>query len=236
MTDGENPISGMKFATRLVQKLINYLTTQTRDGRAYELDMRLRPSGNAGVMVISLAAFSHYQKDKAWVWEHQALVRARGLCGDAAVLTGFDAVRQAVLTSARDLAVLKKEVMDMRDKMREHLSDKHKDAFHLKQDRGGLVDIEFMAQYCVLAYAHRYPALAVYSDNVRIFEAAVKTGVWSEARCQTLNDAYLNIRKATHEQALAQEKALGEVALWEKSRQEIMAIWQEIFEDAALKC
>ncbi len=170
MTDGEkHPISGMKFATRLVQKLITYLTTQTRDGRAYELDMRLRPSGNAGVMVVSINAFEHYQKDKAWAWEHQALVRARGICGDRAVIDYFDLVRLSVLTTKRQLCDIKAEVLEMREKMKTHLSQHQQDKFHLKQDTGGLVDIEFMAQFAVLGFAHQYPELAKWSDNVRIF-------------------------------------------------------------------
>ncbi len=229
MTDGKTPISGMKFATRLVQKLINYLTTQTRDGRVYELDMRLRPSGNAGVMVISTTAFDLYQQEKAWVWEHQALVRARGICGDKQVLDSFNKTRLQILQKARDVATLKQEVLDMREKMRSHLSNSNPDKFHLKQDAGGLVDIEFIAQYGVLKYAHDYPDMAIWSDNVRIFEMAGKLGVWDKSVCQDLDEAYLQIRKQTHIQALADQKSLVDNEPWQACRQRVIAIWQQIF-------
>ncbi len=231
MTDGEkHPISGMKFATRLVQKLITYLTTQTRDGRAYELDMRLRPSGNAGVMVVSINAFEHYQKDKAWAWEHQALVRARGICGDRAVIDYFDLVRLSVLTTKRQLCDIKAEVLEMREKMKTHLSQHQQDKFHLKQDTGGLVDIEFMAQFAVLGFAHQYPELAKWSDNVRIFETVAQTNLWSGEVCQTLTQAYLDIRKATHIQALNEQKSVVDNAPWQAVRQKVQAIWQQVFE------
>lgn len=234
MTTGANPISGMKFATRLVQKLINYLSTQTRDGRAYELDMRLRPSGNAGVMVISSHAFDVYQRQQAWVWEHQALVRARAICGDKKVLDDFNQTRRHILQQARDVISLKQEVLAMREKMRSQLSthgqvNSQLDKFHLKQDYGGLVDIEFMAQFCVLRYANAYPDMAIWSDNVRIFEMAANLGVWDEERCQILIDAYLSIRKATHTQALADKKPLVDNAPWQACRTQVMAIWQAVF-------
>ncbi|MFO1383562.1 MAG: hypothetical protein U1E91_00915 [Moraxella sp.] len=181
MTLGEKPISGMKFAARLAQKLMNYLTTQTRDGRVYEIDMRLRPSGQAGMMVVSTHAFELYQMHKAWAWEHQALVRARAICGDSRVMTRFDQIRKEVLCLPRDKDSVRIEVSTMRHKMQDHLGSKphtkQQGLFHLKQDAGGLVDIEFIAQFAVLAYANSYPALAVWSDNVRIFEALAKTGI-----------------------------------------------------------
>lgn len=229
-SDGQSAISGMKFATRLVQKLINYLTTQTRDGRAYELDMRLRPSGNAGVMVVSVQGYETYQHDKAWAWEHQALVRARAICGDKAVLDKFNAIRLDVLTLPRDTAVVRQDVLAMRQKMREHLSNDKSDKFHLKQDAGGLIDIEFLAQFAVLAYAHDKPKLAVWSDNIRIFESVAAEGVWQESVCQSLADSYLIIRKATHEQALHEKKSIVDNDKWQALRHQIIAIWQEILQ------
>ena len=121
MTLGEKPISGMKFAARLAQKLMNYLTTQTRDGRVYEIDMRLRPSGQAGMMVVSTHAFELYQMHKAWAWEHQALVRARAICGDSRVMTRFDQIRKEVLCLPRDKDRVRIEVSTMRHKMQDPL-------------------------------------------------------------------------------------------------------------------
>ena len=232
MTLGEKPISGMKFAARLAQKLMNYLTTQTRDGRVYEIDMRLRPSGQAGMMVVSTHAFELYQMHKAWAWEHQALVRARAICGDSRVMTRFDQIRKEVLCLPRDKDSVRIEVSNMRHKMQDHLGSKphtkQQGLFHLKQDAGGLVDIEFIAQFAVLAYANRYPALAVWSDNVRIFEALAKTGVIENEICQQLTHAYLRIRSMTHRLALAEQPILVDEAQWHELRNFVDAQWHRL--------
>ena len=232
MTLGEKPISGMKFAARLAQKLMNYLTTQTRDGRVYEIDMRLRPSGQAGMMVVSTHAFELYQMHKAWAWEHQALVRARAICGDSRVMTRFDQIRKEVLCLPRDKDSVRIEVSTMRHKMQDHLGSKphtkQQGLFHLKQDAGGLVDIEFIAQFAVLAYANRYPALAVWSDNVRIFEALAKTGVIENEICQQLTHAYLRIRSMTHRLALAEQPILVDEAQWHELRNFVDAQWHRL--------
>ena len=232
MTTGEKSVSGMKFAARLAQKLMNYLNTQTRDGRAYEIDMRLRPSGNAGMMVVSSKSFAHYQHEKAWAWEHQALVRARAICGDAQVMAKFDEIRHNVLSLPRTIEQVKEDVSSMRAKMQAHLgSDKQTQQagkFNLKQDAGGIVDIEFLAQFAVLAYAHDYPSLTRWTDNVRIFETLATLGIWSEQSCQELTDAYLRFRAATHQLALAKEDLLVEDALWHDTRSIVQAQWQQL--------
>lgn len=234
MTNGEKPVSGMKFAARLAQKLMTYLSTQTRDGRAYEIDMRLRPSGNAGMMVLSTKAFETYQMNKAWEWEHQALVRARAICGDKDVMIAFDEIRHHVLSQSRDKTVVKAEVAKMRKKMQDHLGSnskaKNEGLFHLKQDAGGIVDIEFIAQYGVLAYAHDYPSLTKWSDNVRIFESLSQNKVWSDGLCQQLTDAYLRIRATSHQLALAGKKLIVNQADWQETREVVMNHWDEVIE------
>ncbi|UNU73411.1 bifunctional [glutamate--ammonia ligase]-adenylyl-L-tyrosine phosphorylase/[glutamate--ammonia-ligase] adenylyltransferase [Moraxella nasovis] len=227
-TDGARVISGMKFASRLVQKVITYLTTQTLDGRAYELDMRLRPSGNAGVMIVSTHAFDIYQNEKAWAWEHQALVRARGICGDKAVLAQFDSSRIRVLTTKRDIAQVKQDVNDMRQKMQSHLGSQKSHEFHLKQDFGGLVDIEFLAQFMVLGYAHKYPNLAIYPDNVRIFKEISKTGIWTPEQCDRLTQAYLKLRQKTHELALLEQKMIVHDDTWQCLRTYVCTVWESV--------
>lgn len=234
-TDGEKPISGMKFASRLIQKLMNYLATQTRDGRAYEIDTRLRPSGNAGVPVISAHAFKMYQTDKAWAWEHQALVRARGLTGDVLVLQAFDRIRKQVLTTPRQETQVRQNVIEMRQKMQHHLGTKtmrraygETEQFNLKQDFGGLIDIEFLAQFMVLAYANKYPNLAIWPDNVRIFEEVEKTGIWTANRCQKLTQAYLDLRKKTHELALSEQKNIVDDQAWHELRQFVREVWEDV--------
>lgn len=232
MTTGEKSVSGMKFAARLVQKLMNYLNTQTRDGRAYEVDMRLRPSGNAGMMVVSCHAFETYQLDKAWSWEHQALVRARAICGDRRVTARFCDIRRDVLALPRTLEQVRSEVTSMRIKMQKHLGtnqwQQQAGKFHLKQDAGGIVDIEFLAQFAVLAYSHEYPSLTKWSDNVRIFEEVARLGIWEAQVCQELTDAYLRIRAASHQLALSEQSLLVDESLWKEMRALVQAQWQHL--------
>ncbi|WP_420230506.1 bifunctional [glutamate--ammonia ligase]-adenylyl-L-tyrosine phosphorylase/[glutamate--ammonia-ligase] adenylyltransferase [Psychrobacter sp. ER1] len=232
MTTGEKSVSGMKFAARLVQKLMNYLNTQTRDGRAYEIDMRLRPSGNAGMMVVSCHAFETYQMDKAWSWEHQALVRARAICGDKRVTARFCDIRRDVLSLPRTLDQVRSEVTSMRIKMQKHLGtsqwQQEAGKFHLKQDAGGIVDIEFLAQFAVLAYSHEYPSLTKWSDNVRIFAEVALLGIWDDQVCQDLTDAYLRIRAATHQLALSEQSLLVDESLWQETRALVQSQWQHL--------
>ena len=232
MTTGEKSVSGMKFAARLVQKLMNYLNTQTRDGRAYEIDMRLRPSGNAGMMVVSCHAFETYQFEKAWSWEHQALVRARAICGDRRVTAQFCDIRRDVLALPRTIEQVRSEVTSMRIKMQKHLGtnqwQQQAGKFHLKQDAGGIVDIEFLAQFAVLAYSHEYPSLTKWSDNVRIFEEVGSLGIWEQQVCQDLTDAYLRIRAATHQLALSEQSLLVDESLWKETRALLQAQWQHL--------
>ncbi|MDF2446269.1 MAG: Glutamate-ammonia-ligase adenylyltransferase [Moraxellaceae bacterium] len=206
-TDGERPLDNASFFARLGQKIIAFLTTATSAGQIYDVDMRLRPSGNAGLLVTSLAAFRKYQQEQAWTWEHQALVRARMVAGDPALGLAFDEVRREALAKARERAVLGREVVEMRHKMRAHLSSeapgKKGQGFDLKQDRGGIVDIEFMVQYGVLAWAHETPELTRYPDNVRILEGLANHGLLPADAAAGLRDAYLQYRARGHRLALA---------------------------------
>lgn len=236
-TDGTKPISGMAFCTRLAQKVMTLLTTQTLDGRAYEIDTRLRPSGQAGMLVVSLQAFEQYQLKSAWLWEHQALVRARGACGGARVLAAFAQIRQRILTLPRDEAVVREEVREMRQKMRDHLgsSKTQREAgfFHLKHDAGGIVDIEFMAQYGVLAWSAANPDLARYSDNVRLLDDLATAGCLSRADADALTDAYLRVRAATHQLALAQAPLSVEAVTWHSTRIIVHTLWRRLIDPMA---
>jgi len=210
-TDGQKSIDNATFFARLGQKMIAFLTAATSAGLLYEVDMRLRPSGNSGLLVSSLRAFINYQDEKAWTWEHQALVRARVVAGDARLAAAFDAERHAVLARSRDIAVLRQEVREMRDKMRAHLSSeapgKGGHGFALKHDRGGIVDIEFMVQYAVLAWAHESPELTRYPDNIRILEGLANRGLLPSDAATGLRDAYLQYRARGHRLALANREA-----------------------------
>ncbi|MCA6059285.1 bifunctional [glutamate--ammonia ligase]-adenylyl-L-tyrosine phosphorylase/[glutamate--ammonia-ligase] adenylyltransferase [Thalassolituus sp. ST750PaO-4] len=209
-TDGERSQDNGVFYTRMGQRMIHILTTQTRSGDLYEVDMRLRPSGNSGMIVASMKAFEEYQQKHAWTWEHQALVRARVLCGSQQAADEFQAIRNATLSQPRDLGSLREEVRAMRQKMVDNLGSKDTSGqqFHLKQDAGGIVDIEFLVQYGVLAWSHQYPELLDVTDNMRLLDAFDTAGLMDPQDCQTLQETYLSYRAETHRRALQKQKLL----------------------------
>jgi glutamate-ammonia-ligase adenylyltransferase len=209
-TSGSRELDNGVFYTRMGQRMIHILSTQTRAGELYEIDMRLRPSGASGMIATSLAAFEKYQSSDAWTWEHQALVRARKVSGNHAVQANFEKIRQSILTIKREKAALSEEVQAMRQKMRDNLGSKNstEPCFQLKQDAGGIVDIEFMVQYGVLAWSHQYPELTHVTDNMRLLDAFVHCGLMSSQDCQTLQETYLAYRVETHKRALQKQDLL----------------------------
>ena len=205
-TDGGRSIDNLTFYTRLGQRLIHMITSFTAAGRLYEVDMRLRPSGNSGLLVSSLEAFRDYQQKEAWVWEHQALTRSRGLAGEPNLLAKFESCRKDIIASVRDRNKLKAEVIKMREKMRAHLDTGGKDkGFDLKQGAGGIIDIEFMVQYLVLAWSHQYPELMRFSDNVRQLEAAASVGLLDAEQAEKMTDTYTLYRSFVHRLSLQQQ-------------------------------
>lgn len=230
-TDGPRPIDTPLFFTRLGQRIIHLLTAVTPAGSLYEVDMRLRPSGNSGLLVTSLAAFAEYQRQNAWTWEHQALVRARVVAGSDALAEKFAQLRGDILGSQRDKAALREEVVKMRHKMRDHLGSKTtSDTFNIKQDAGGMVDIEFLCQYAVLALAHQTPALLTYSDNIRILESLTESGHLPSEEAERLREAYLAYRSATHRAALIGEKVQGDGEEFKDHRAIVTALWERFLE------
>ncbi|MCQ9424787.1 bifunctional [glutamate--ammonia ligase]-adenylyl-L-tyrosine phosphorylase/[glutamate--ammonia-ligase] adenylyltransferase [Pseudomonas sp. LJDD11] len=236
-TDGAKPIDGAQFFTRLGQRIIHLLTTQTNSGQLYEVDMRLRPSGASGLLVSSVGAFARYQENEAWTWEHQALVRARVLIGSPDVQASFEQVRAGVLGRERDLAQLRVEVSEMRAKMRDNLGSKASAAgtaanafdaavpFDLKQDAGGIVDIEFMVQYAALAWSRDYPQLLRYTDNIRILEGLEEAGLLPGADASLLREAYKAYRSAAHRQALQKQAGVVAGDQFQEQRREVRRIW-----------
>jgi glutamate-ammonia-ligase adenylyltransferase len=232
-SDGERSIDNATFYTRLAQRIIHILEARMTFGQLYEVDMRLRPSGASGLLVSSLSAFKRYQEADAWTWEHQALVRARAVAGDGPVIDAVETLRRAVLSRERDLPRLADEVVAMRQRMREHARVTPGDEeLDLKQGYGGIVDIEFMVQYAVLAWAAREPALAEWSDNVRILDTLARTGLQPEARCRALNDAYLELRSATHRLALQQQAARVSAAQFSGHVEAVREAWIALLGDA----
>lgn len=232
-TDGERSIDNQTFYMRMGQKIIHIMNTQTVNGQLYEVDMRLRPSGNSGMLVTTLSGFEKYQKESAWTWEHQALVRARVIAGDSELADQFDQVRRAILGQKRELSTLRKDVTEMREKMRKHLgSDTSGDGsktFNIKQDAGGIVDIEFMVQYAVLAWAHSQPALLRYTDNIRILECLAESQLLSAQEVEQLIEAYKALRSLGHSLALQQQANLVDGTSLEPERETVIRIWQQLF-------
>ena len=206
-TDGPRPLDAQTWMIRAAQKLLFVLTTRMTSGRLYEVDTRLRPNGRDGLLASSLASFDDYLRHRAWLWELQALVRASCVVGEEAGCTAFEQVREAVLRQPRDPAVVAREVAAMRAKMQAHLDRSDEDAFDLKQGRGGLVDIEFLVQYFVLAYAHEHPELTRWRDNLRLLEAIARAGLLDEKTAQKLAEAYVALRAQAHRLALADRPA-----------------------------
>ena len=186
---------------RLAQRLNSWLTSTTASGVLFETDLRLRPNGEGGLMVSSVEAFREYQEKDAWVWEHQALTRARYCAGDAAVGAAFEAERIAILRRRRDPETLRREVVAMRARM----LDAHPNEsglFDLKHDRGGMIDIEFIVQYLVLAHAHRYPQLTGNLGNIALLKIAGELGLIPLATAMTARDGYREYRRLQHAQRL----------------------------------
>ena len=226
VTDGERSIDGRQFYLRLAQRVMHLFSTRTSSGILYEVDARLRPSGAAGMLVSTFDAFAEYQHQEAWTWEHQALVRARVVFGEPALGERFSEIRRGILCLSREAGGLQTEVREMREKMRTHLSNKHKGRWDIKADEGGITDIEFIAQYLVLRYATQQPVLTRWSDNVRIFELMAKHHIMQEDEALALTQAYVALRDALHHLALQELPGHVEPEAFEVERQTVKESWQ----------
>ena len=220
----------------LAKRMINWLTAYTSAGSLFEIDTRLRPNGSAGFLVTNAEAFKKYQMregdNAAWVWEHQALTRARFSSGNQAVGVFFDAVRCEVLSQKRDIDQLRSEILEMRRKV--HAGHPNPSAnFDLKHDAGGMVDIEFIVQFLVLAYSHEHPQLIGNLGNIALLRIAQELGLISAQSALQVGDAYRLLRARQHRLRLdGAEKTRvnldAEIRLLE-ARQSVLKLWQEIF-------
>lgn len=226
-TDGAKEIDGRQFYLRLAQRVIHIFATRTASGILYEVDTRLRPSGASGLLVSPVEAFDEYQRNEAWTWEHQALVRARMIYGDEPLQQAFHRTRHEILSLARDETKLKQDVVAMRIKMRDHLGGKKSGRFMLKQDAGGITDIEFLAQYLVLRFSHEKPKLTFWSDNVRIFESLLNQGVMDKEQAQALTDAYTSMRNQIHHRNLLNLDADIDESKFVDLRKRVTNAWQQ---------
>jgi glutamate-ammonia-ligase adenylyltransferase len=193
--------SAQQMYSRLAQRINTWLTSSTPSGVLFETDLRLRPNGASGLMVSSIDAFREYQEKDAWVWEHQALTRARYCAGDADVGAAFEAERIAILRRSRDPEALRREVVSMRQQMADGHPNRS-DLFDLKHDRGGMIDIEFIVQYLVLAHANRYPQLTGNLGNIALLKMAGELGLIPLDTAMTVRDGYREYRRLQHAERL----------------------------------
>lgn len=227
-TNGEKKIDSAHFYLKLSQRILHLFNTRTISGILYELDMRLRPSGSKGLMVTHIDSFIDYQRQEAWVWEHQALVRTRIVCGSNAIDDKFKTMREHILCQQRDIELLRHDVSKMRVKMRDHLTQGTDEFFDLKQDNGGIADIEFIAQFLVLGYSHQFIALTTFSDNVSIFEEAVNAELISENQKNILVKAYQVYRHKGHRLVLNDLKNYTSEKEFDEHRNQVRGIWRQL--------
>lgn len=222
---GARPVDNAQFFARLGQRVVHFLTTHTAAGYLYETDMRLRPSGGSGPLVSHIKGFEAYQTHEAWTWEHQALARARTVFGDPLLIDHFNEIRRKILTRFRNESRLRKDVLSMRERLRKGMLKATPGMFDLRQDRGGMVDIEFLVQFLLLSNAHQYDELTTWTDNVRILKTLSDVGVIDDNTAHLLRDAYLIFRSALHRLSLKEQPALVPDTQFGSLRDKIIDIW-----------
>jgi glutamate-ammonia-ligase adenylyltransferase len=211
---------------RLAQRLNTWLSSRTSAGMLFETDLELRPSGASGLLVSSVDAFERYQKENAWMWEHQALTRARYCAGEPRVGAAFEAIRSRILTRERDPAELRLAIADMRKKL--HAAHPNRsELFDVKHDPGGMIDVEFAVQFLVLAHAHRFADLTQNLGNIALLGMAAGHGLIARELAERCRDAYREFRRIQHTLRLNGARyarvPAGEVAA---QRAAVQALWQ----------
>ena len=229
--DDDAPGAGELY-TRLGQRTNTWLSAQTPAGHLFETDLRLRPNGDSGLMVVSLDAFRQYQLENAWVWEHQALTRARFCAGDKAIGARFEAIRIEVLRQQRDLAKLREEVLAMRKRMADAHPNKS-ELFDLKHDRGGLIDVEFIVQYLVLGHAHAHPDLCGNLGNIALLGMAGELGLIPADQAATVANVYRRYRRLQHGLRLNNQPSRVDRNRVAQSAAEVRALWEKVFGEGA---
>ena len=226
-TQGARSVDNQVFFIRFVQRMVHTLTMHSAAGRLYEVDMRLRPSGKGGMLITSIEAFEEYQQGEAWTWEHQALLHARAVCGDASLQQRFSAIRMRVLKECVKRESLREEVQRMRQRMRTELSAAGPGEFDLKQDPGGIADIEFLAQYWALLWAGSYPPVAWFADTIRELESVASAALVPQGTIDVLTGAYRRYRECSHHRTIAGLTAVVPESDFLSERTAVTAIWQQ---------
>ncbi len=224
-TNGAKPLDTGVFFLRLGQRILHLLTMHSAAGRLYEVDMRLRPSGKGGLMVTQVNAFHAYQRTEAWTWEHQALLRARAVAGDSGIRRTFEDTRVDVLCRHVRRDTLRDEVRKMRERMRAELSKSRPGEFDIKQDPGGIADIEFLAQYWALQWAERYPPLVTFTDTIRQLESVASANLVPQTTVDLLTSIYREYRSVIHHRSLENESSVVNEQLFAVQRGQVSSIW-----------
>jgi glutamate-ammonia-ligase adenylyltransferase len=227
-TTGPRVVDNAVFFNRFGQRLVHLLTVHTAAGRLYDVDMRLRPSGKGGLAVTHLPTFEEYQKNEAWTWEHQALLHSRSVAGSPAIREEFERIRRDVLMNHVRRETLCEDVRAMRERMRAEHAGGAADKFDLKQDPGGIADIEFLAQYWVLRWVRDYPPLCAFSDTIRQLESLGSAALVDHGVIDALVDAYRSFRQAAHRLSLEEMPAIVPAEPFAQQRQVVTRIWQGV--------
>jgi glutamate-ammonia-ligase adenylyltransferase len=226
--EDEHPDAPELYA-RLATRLNTWISSTTPAGILFQTDLRLRPNGESGLLVSSVEAFRRYQTESAWVWEHQALTRARFSAGDADIGRAFEAIRIEVLRQPRDLDALKREVIAMRQKMADAHANRS-ELFDIKHDRGGLIDVEFIVQYLVLGHAHAHAELTGNLGNLALLKIAAGLGLIPAELAERVREAYRRYRKLQHSLRLndAQYARVGRDSVAAEIGS-VLGLWREVF-------
>jgi glutamate-ammonia-ligase adenylyltransferase len=228
-TSGERPIENQLFFVRLAQRIVHILTVHSAAGRLYDVDVRLRPGGKGGMLITQLEAFVDYQHSSAWTWEHQALLHARAVAGSSALRERFERERVRILGEFVRRDSLREEVASMRERMRRELAKSKSGEFDLKQDRGGIADIEFLAQYWALREGARHPAVLMFSDTIRQLETLASGDLVPQATVDVLTAAYRAYRMRNHHRSLREERGVIDASEFVAERAAVTRIWEDTF-------
>ncbi len=227
-TNGSKKLHNDIFFTRLVQRTIHLLTTITSAGKVFDIDIRLRPYGQSGPIICSITSYENYLRNEAWLWEHQALIRARPVVNSKKISGDFINIRQDVLCQPRDIEEVRKSIIEMREKISAEHGSKDKTKFNIKKDKGGMVDIEFIVQFYVLGYANKHNKICEYTDNVRILDACTEVNLINNESAQELKEIYLKYREHLHKLSLQLLPETVEAGAFARERLAIQNYWTSL--------
>ncbi|MEJ2116088.1 MAG: bifunctional [glutamate--ammonia ligase]-adenylyl-L-tyrosine phosphorylase/[glutamate--ammonia-ligase] adenylyltransferase, partial [Gammaproteobacteria bacterium] len=216
------------FFTRLVQRTIHILSTVTSAGKVFETDLRLRPHGESGPIVSSINAYENYLMKEAWLWEHQALVRARAITDSQELNNKFVNIRQNIICQSRKVRDVQTSIIEMRNKMMDAHKSSSKSGLNLKKEVGGIIDIEFIVQFLVLSYSSNNPQICEYTDNVRILDACAEVGLLERQNAEELKEIYLKFREYMHQQSLKLLPESQDMSIFTEERNVVQKIWTSL--------